>query len=55
MQQKHVLTHRIIMASFYRVEVETAENLPANFLKIKKEDTALYPVSALVEKYFLKT
>lgn len=49
-QMKHVLSHQIIYANFYQVEVSDmlSDN---NFIKIKTEDIEDYPVSRLVHKY----
>lgn len=49
-QIKHVLSHQIIYARFYRVEVKGIL-LSDDYLKIKTKDVDDYPVSRLVHKY----
>jgi len=49
---KHVLSHRIIYANFYRIEIENPEHLEKLFLKVHTEELNNYAVSRLVEKYF---
>jgi A/G-specific adenine glycosylase len=46
---KHVLSHQVIYAAFYQVDVSGME--PKGCIKIKIEDVDLYPVSRLVHKY----
>lgn len=50
MKMKHVLSHQIINAVFYRVEVDHIV-LSDDYLKIKIEGVDSYPVSRLVHKY----
>lgn len=49
---KHVLSHRIIYASFYRVRLQS--DLPAinNYIRIKEDELHRYPISRLVDRYF---
>lgn len=47
---KHVLSHQVIYATFYRVDVD-AISIENEYLKIKIEDVEDYPVSRLVHKY----
>ena len=47
---KHILSHQIINAVFYRVEVDHIV-LSDDYLKIKVEAVDSYPVSRLVHKY----
>lgn len=49
-QIKHVLSHQVIYANFYRIEVEDIL-IDDEYLKIKIEDVDDYPVSRLVHKY----
>lgn len=49
-QIKHVLSHQIIYARFYKVELKSIV-LDDDYLKIKTEDVDDYPVSRLVHKY----
>ncbi len=52
MQIKHVLSHQVILASFYRVKIEGDHCcLNADYIKVKKEDVDTFPVSRLVHKY----
>lgn len=51
-QMKHVLSHQIIYANFYRIEVEQGE-FP-DYLQIESDAVDDYPVSRLVEKYLEK-
>lgn len=47
---KHVLSHQVIYATFYKVEL--SENmLPPSYLKIDTAEIDSYPVSRLVHKY----
>lgn len=50
---KHVLSHRIIHADFYRVELnqQTAFDLENKFIKIEFPSLFEYPVSRLIHKY----
>lgn len=48
-QYKHVLSHQVIYALFYKVDVKDAEC--QDYIKIKSEDIDHYPVSRLVHKY----
>lgn len=47
---KHILSHQIIYASFYRVVVNSS--LASLFLEIKRDDVETYAISRLIEKYF---
>jgi A/G-specific adenine glycosylase len=49
-QIKHILSHQIISAIFYMVEVADIQ-LDNDYLKIKRSDVEDYPVSRLVHKY----
>lgn len=49
---KHILSHRIIYARFYRIEVEKDENLSKNYIRVEGPDMDKYAVSRLVHKYF---
>ncbi|MBK5721665.1 A/G-specific adenine glycosylase [Dysgonomonas sp. Marseille-P4677] len=52
MQMKHVLSHQVIYAVFYQVEMhEELASLEDDFVKVRLEDVEQYPVSRLVHKY----
>ena len=46
---RHILTHQVIMAKFYHLEIPGNEMLP--FLKVHITEVRKYPVSRLIEKY----
>ncbi|MBO4871710.1 MAG: A/G-specific adenine glycosylase [Muribaculaceae bacterium] len=46
---KHVLTHRIIIADFYRLDCDTRPHLPAEYLWIAENDIDRYAIPRLVE------
>jgi len=50
-QKKHVLTHRVLFADFYEVELGTSPEETIPFLKIKEEDLGEYPVHRLMQFY----
>ncbi|WP_029906950.1 A/G-specific adenine glycosylase [Prevotella sp. 10(H)] len=52
-EMKHILSHQIIYASFYKVTVNNIE-LSNNYIKVKVEEADNYPVSRLVHKYLEK-
>ncbi|HNX86461.1 MAG TPA: A/G-specific adenine glycosylase [Bacteroidales bacterium] len=49
---RHVLTHQVIMARFFRVSVKSFGELPEKFLVVKRPDQL--PVPRLVEKYITR-
>lgn len=49
---KHVLSHQIIFASFYRIDIE--KPVIPYYLQIKAENVDEYPISRLVDKYLEK-
>lgn len=49
---KHILSHRIIYATFYKVIVDNDSNLEKLYVKCHTSDLSNYPISRLVEKYF---
>ncbi|MDR3058332.1 MAG: A/G-specific adenine glycosylase [Prevotella sp.] len=49
-QIKHILSHQIIYATFYRVDMHDTL-LNEDYIKVKIEDADNYPVSRLVHKY----
>jgi len=49
-QIKHILSHQIILAYFYKAEV-TDIQLNGDYIQIKSSDVDEYPVSRLVHKY----
>lgn len=50
---RHVLSHRIILADFYRIELGEQEmsGLETKFIKITSASLSEYPVSRLIHKY----
>ena len=46
---RHILTHQIIVAKFYHLEISPHSGLP--FLKVAFHDVGKYPVPRLVEKF----
>ena len=46
---KHVLTHRILLADFYLLEVEERPSLPDDYIWIKESDIENYGVPRLIE------
>ena len=51
---KHVLSHRIIFARFYRVRVVSENEYISTFLKIRTDELNRYAVSRLTERYLEK-
>lgn len=51
---KHVLSHRIIHATFSKVEIVNDDFLSENLIKVKRDDLDKYAISRLVDKYFEK-
>lgn len=49
---KHILSHRIIYATFYRVEIENDEKLNRLYIKVDKPEFENYAISRLVQRYF---
>ena len=49
---KHVLSHRIIFANFYTIEITTDTFIKERFLKIEKADLFNFAISRLVDRYF---
>ncbi len=46
---KHVLTHRILLADFYLLELEERPGLPGDYIWIKEDDIEQYGVPRLIE------
>lgn len=46
---KHVLTHRILLASFYLLETEVRPQLPNDYIWIKEEEIEDYGIPRLIE------
>ncbi len=46
---KHVLTHRILFADFYFVEVDERPSLPPDYVWVKESDIGRYGVPRLIE------
>lgn len=49
---KHVLSHRIIYANFYTIEITEDASVQEKFLKIEKADLFNFAISRLVDRYF---
>lgn len=47
---KHVLSHRIIWAQLYRVNLPPSAKVPPQFIRVKKADLEKYAVPRLVQK-----
>jgi len=52
--QKHVLTHRILYASFYEVAIDKAPQSFAKFTPVLPDDIDEYPIHRLMEIYLEK-
>ena len=48
---KHVLTHRILLADFYLLEVPKKPSLPPDYIWIKETELDSYAVPRLIEKF----
>ncbi len=48
---KHVLSHRIIYANFYTIEITKDASIEKRFLKINKADLFNFAISRLVDRY----
>lgn len=48
---KHVLSHRIIYANFYELQVEYFSKTMKDYLQVSSDETEKYPVSRLIELY----
>ena len=51
---KHVLSHRIIFARFYRIRIHSENERISSFLKIRTDELNRYAVSRLMERYLEK-
>jgi len=49
---KHILSHRVIYSSFYKIEVENKEGLNKLYIEVDESNIENYAVSRLVHKYF---
>ncbi|MDU1904396.1 MAG: A/G-specific adenine glycosylase [Dysgonomonas sp.] len=49
---KHVLSHRIIYANFYQIEIDDDTLMKEKYQKINAEDLDSYAISRLVDRYF---
>ena len=47
---KHVLTHRVLYADFYLLEVDERPKLPADYIWIKESELDDYAKPRLIEK-----
>jgi A/G-specific adenine glycosylase len=52
--KKHVLSHRILYASFYQLTLTKIPEMPGSFIKIKRADIDRYPVHRLMQYYLEK-
>lgn len=52
MTLKHVLSHRIIYANFYTIEITEGKFIQEHFLKIDRADLFNFAISRLVDRYF---
>lgn len=48
---KHILSHRIIYAEFYKIEIEYSQHLKQNYTEVNVADVDDYAVSRLTHKY----
>ena len=48
---KHVLTHRILLADFYLLEVPEKPSLPPDYIWIKETELDSYAVPRLIDKF----
>jgi A/G-specific adenine glycosylase len=48
---KHVLTHQILYAAFYKVEIQTESEALKDYLRIPLQTVDDYPVSTLIHRY----
>ena len=51
---KHVLSHQILYATFYRIELESEPTGLSDYLSVLAEDVEKYPVSRLIHIYLEK-
>ena len=51
---KHVLSHRVIYASIYKVVIPPARKVPPGFIRVPVKDVGKYAVSRLVQKLLEK-
>ncbi len=51
---KHVLSHRIIFARFYRIRIHSENERISDFVKIRTDELNRYAVSRLMERYLEK-
>jgi A/G-specific adenine glycosylase len=49
---KHVLSHRVIHASLYEVEIPEESSVPDGWIKVKTEDLQKFAVPNLVSRFF---
>ncbi|MDR2139803.1 MAG: A/G-specific adenine glycosylase [Tannerella sp.] len=52
---KHVLSHQILYATFYRAEIQTENAALRDYLKIEKSTLGNYPVPKLIYNYLSET
>lgn len=48
---KHVLSHRVIFATFYKIDISSDNHIANKYTKIERSDLDQYAVSRLVHKY----
>lgn len=51
---KHILSHRIIYAKFYRITITNDSDIRDKYTRISSDKLSEYPISRLAEKYFEK-
>lgn len=52
---KHVLSHRVIYANFYCLDLPEYRTLPDGYIKVRKEDLEKYAISRLTQIFFQLT
>jgi A/G-specific adenine glycosylase len=51
---KHILTHQVIFARFYLIQLWTRQEPKMNFLLIRQEEIRKYPVPRLIEEFIIE-
>lgn len=52
---KHILSHQIIYARFFHLQINSESELSKQYIKIKTQNLDTYAISRLTHKYFEKT
>lgn len=50
-QKKHILSHQIIFARLIHVEIESAQCISGNFIRVNKKDISTFAVPRLMEQF----